>query len=241
MGDEFDDILGDIDDVMASNQEESEKEPETKPQYGGGNRGGAKKKRFDPFKDSVEPIEVNRESLKRFDRTFTIAGEFPEDIATLLDRIAEKLYAKGFTFRYSGDTRSKSATSVYQITKERCEIYLPWKKYNQSVEATVAYPKDKAYQIAANYHGKINDMSGTVKGFIAREAHMVLGEKLDTPLSILICYSEDGAEVSKGMDFKKNSKTAFFIKMCEDLDIPVFNLRNGDAKDRLIDYIKTLD
>lgn len=232
MGDEFDDILNalGINDTAVST-----------PTNGDGDKDN-KKQQFDVFKDDIEPLSADVFSFKRDVKTFYFLSthDISEDIHNMATTLSSKLIELGYVFRYSGDTRSKTESAIFTIAKNKSEVYLPWKKFNLNVKPTVARPKDYAYKHAAIYHKKINDMSPTVKNFLARSIHIMLGEDLLTPLTFLICYSEDGAELSKDIDYKNNVTTGFFIKVCEDLDIPVFNLKNVDAKKRLVEYLKII-
>lgn len=234
MSNEFDDLLDGIDGQVETPHEEKQNHP-----TGGYSRN---KKKFDPFKDEITPKEVDVDSLMRFNRMFTVVthGDVPDDTMNIIEAFCRKLIEKGFTYRYDGDARSKASLLAYTASKQRSEIFLPWKKFNTDVDATLAYPKEDAYRIGAFYHTKLNDLAGPVKGFIARNVHVLLGGELNTPLSLLICYTEDGSEVTKGMDYKKAGNASFFIRVCEDLDIPVFNMKQPDAKERLIEYIKSL-
>ncbi len=219
-------------------------------------------KKFDIFEDTVEPLEVNTDTLKKFSRMYAGSSpvKIPNERLEILDRIIEKASTSGFTYRSTADERSKLDIEITERV-QRKEYYLPWKTFGGGVEnATLNKPTEKAHKISCwfdvnkresinNAKGKniarediisdYNSLSPAIKGFSARNIHVVLGEDCETALNFMLVYTEDGAEQPMDIKWDKSQKTGYFIEVCYKLNIPVFNLFKDDCETRLIEYIET--
>ena len=69
----------------------------------------------------------------------------------------------------------------------------------------------------------------------------MIGKECDKPIDFLICYSEDGADSIKTTNFKTTGPLSFAISVCEQLGIPVFNMKNETALKKLMEYVKTIN
>ena len=194
------------------------------------------------WEDEITPKTVNKDSLLRFNRMFSVMshGEVPGEVIILIEQISKLLISKGFTFRYDGNKQDKLATQAYNASKQRCEIYLPWKGFNKDVTAKLNRPTELAYHYASGLHNAFNKIPPTVRAIVARNTHVILGDECNTPINLFITWTPDGAEVNKDVDYKVTGNASFFISACDALDIPVFNLKNATAKDRIVEFINTL-
>jgi hypothetical protein len=263
----MDDFTIDIDSAMKVMDEETPKEQpkeqsnpyESKPEQGTANvvnkttteprqynnngnkqfngKGGG----FDPWKDPITPREINKNTLKRFDRTFTVAsakGNVPDEVLNKLNPFLETLTDYGFTFRSSVDTRD-NLTMYVDGKFQRKEIYLPFKKFNQSVTAKLTRPSKFAYELTAKFHKAFDKLSHPVKGFLARNTHLILGGDCDTPINFIIIYTECGIETAKGIKFETAGNASYFITVADDLNIPIFNLKNENFNERFESFLNT--
>lgn len=94
------------------------------------------------------------------------------------------------------------------------EIYLPWKGFNNSTSSLYS-PMQAAFDLAATIHPVWNKLTIGAKKLHARNCHQVLGLNLDTPSSLLICWTKDGKEVGG---------TATAIKLAKQYNVRVINL-----------------
>jgi hypothetical protein len=84
----------------------------------------------------------------------------------------------------------------------------------------------EAEALSAQYHPAWDRCSPYAKKLHGRNAMIVLGESLDDPVELVICWTKDG---------KPKGGTAQAIRIAEAHDIPVFNL--GDEKN--LRHVKT--
>jgi len=207
-----------------------------KPQFQSGNK-------YNIYEDpNVEPIAPNSKDFTNLTFNFAVVtnGEVPEDIAEDIVKIGEVLYSKGFKFRFNGDSRSSTGISLVAKNPGKVDVFLPFKKFNTDLNATITKPSPTAYGHAAYYHKGFKKLPNFVRAMISIDTHLVLGAESKAPIKFLICYSDDGAETKKDIDYKKTGFASFLIGMCCDLDIPVFNLGKSGSKERLSSYVKTL-
>lgn len=202
--------------------------------------GDSKKKNL--WEDEISPVEIDKDGLQRFNRTFTVVthDEVPGEVIILIEQLAKLLNSKGFTYRYDGNKQDKGAGIAYEAAKSRSEIYLPWKGFNKDVTGKLNKPSEKAYGYAAGIHKGFNKIPAPVKAIVARNVHTVLGENCDTPINLLITYTSDGAEVNADVKYKTTGPIGFFINASEAVNTPVFNLKNSTAKERIVEFLNTM-
>jgi len=222
-----------LEDTSAASPEQAKAEPVTEPVKGG---------KVDLWQAHIAPVAVDKETLLRFNRMFTVVthGEVPGEISLLIEQISKLLLTKGFTFRYDGNNKDTASTKAYQTCKSRCEIYLPWKGFNKDVTAKLNKPSEKAYGYASGFHGGFNKIPSSVRAIVAHNVHVLLGDECNTPVNLFITYTTDGAEVKADVKYETTGPVSFFITACDALDIPVFNLKNPTAKERIVEFLNTL-
>lgn len=194
------------------------------------------------WEDHIDPKTIVKDDLLRFNRMFTVMshGDVPGEAVILIEQISKLLISKGFTFRYDGNNQDKLSTQAYIASKQRCEIFLPWKGFNKEVTGKLNRPSATAYGFASSLHRAFNKIPPTVRAIVARNVHVILGDECNTPVNLFITWTSDGAEVSKDVKFETTGNASFFINACDTLDIPVFNLKNNTAKDRIVEFINAL-
>ena len=67
-----------------------------------------------------------------------------------------------------------------------------------------------------------------------------MGKNCDSPCQFVICWSEDGCENARNKT-KATGFVAHLIAVANELRIPVFNLANADAENRLFRYLEIDD
>lgn len=160
----------------------------------------------------------------------------PPDILTIMQSIAKDLSEKGYTQRNDG---SDVPGDTLEIDAMRVEYYLPWKKFNKKKSRlTELHPN--SFEIAKKYHPAFDKMTDTIKALIARNSHLILGENLKDPALFLFVWTPDGAETAKACSIKTGIANQA-IKIADNMGIPVFNLKNTGAYDKLTKFISTLE
>ena len=202
------------------------------------NKGG----KINLWEDHIAPLPIDKEGMLRFNRMFAVQshGDVPGEVVLLIEQLTKLLISKGFTLRYDGNKQDKAATQAYTAGKSRCETYLPWKGFNKDLTAKLNKPSEKAYGYASTFHKAFNKIPPTVRAIVARNVHVMLGDESNTPLNLFITYTPDGAETKADVKYETTGNMAFYIYACEDLGIPVFNLKNDTAKERIVEFLNTL-
>lgn len=115
------------------------------------------------------------------------------------------------------------------------EIYLPWKGFENHT-SDFHPPTRAAYEVASKYHPNWDTLKDTVKPLMARNSHQVLGWSIGSSpaVDIVICYTDDGSE---GKTTTNTGGTGQAIRIAHDLNIPIINLKNPDAIERLSPYL----
>ncbi len=235
---DIDDALKTLDEPIA--KEAPKVETSSTPTSGGDKNYGNKEKQWDPWEDEIIPRELDKTNLKRFSRTFAVSGTADvtdEAIGSFRD-VLETINNLGFTMRSPGDERDRF-NKIITENFSRKEYILPWKKFNTNVEATVVKPTKFSYELSATFHKAFKKLSNAVRGFIARDTHIFLGKDCDTPINFLIIYTSCGIENNDKIDFKTTGNASYFINLASELNVPIFNFKNKDAKDRLVTYLET--
>ena len=157
----------------------------------------------------------------------------PPHILNIMHECGAWFAAEGYILSTGG------ATGADEAFKSGCdkeggylELYLPWKGYNKIQKATLSEPSVQAIDIAAQYHPAWHNCSIGVRKLHGRNAHILLGCDLNTPVDFVICWTKDGIPTGG---------TAMGIAIAEDNGIPVFNLGSDAGLRSLQDYLSDHD
>jgi len=145
----------------------------------------------------------------------------PLEVQAIMGRIAKYLKACGYVLRSGGASGADKAFEVH--AGELKEVYLPWEGFNSS-SSPYHSPSDEAYVLAEKYHPAWHRLKPSVKALMARNMHQVLGLSLDSPSRFAVCYTQDGYD---------SGGTGQALRLCRDLNIPVFNLFFPENKQKL--------
>lgn len=159
----------------------------------------------------------------------------PPDILVFMEKIAKRLSKLGFILRSGG---ADGADSAFEKTAILKEIYLPWENFRGN-KSIYTEPKYQAYSIAKEIHPAWNRLNSTAQKLMARNSHQILGIDLKTPCHFVVCWTPDGCETKETRAIKTGG-TGQAIELANINNIPVFNLKNDDAMDRLADCVKRI-
>ena len=150
----------------------------------------------------------------------------PIDILQIMTRTAEYLYNQGYILRSGG---ADGADKAFELgAKEKKEIFLPWKNFNNSDSLLFDTPKE-AFEIAAQIHPAWQYLKEYVKKVHARNTLQVLGKNLDEPSDFIICWTKNGSMIGG---------TAQALRIAKAYDIPIFNLAIEKDKERILKKIE---
>lgn len=139
--------------------------------------------------------------------------ETPRPILDLMTLCSIKLDSLGYVLR-SG--HAVGADSAFEYGSNHKEIFV-------ANDAT-----SNAIEMASNYHNNWENCSVYVKKLHGRNSMIILGEKLDTPVQFVLCWTKDGRD---------SGGTGLAIRLARHLNIPVFNLYNYEDKLRIYKFL----
>lgn len=142
----------------------------------------------------------------------------PDRICQRMTAIAVRLRVRGYVLRSGGAIGADQAFAAG--AGEAKQIFI-------ASDAT-----DQAMAIAARFHPAWDRCSPIAKQLHGRNAFQVLGKTLDDPSRFVVCWTADG---------KASGGTGTAIRIAEAHGIPVFNLHDPDALDRLAVLIAQSD
>lgn len=132
------------------------------------------------------------------------ARETPQDIRQLMTVISLDLFTKGLVLR-SGGAKGADAAFAKGCPASHKIIY-------RAKDAT-----EEAMNHASKYHPNWKRCTDLTRRLMARNSMIILGSKLDTPISFCICWTING---------KETGGTGQALRICKDMSIPVYNLGN---------------
>lgn len=157
----------------------------------------------------------------------------PAHVLAEMRRIGGILAKAGLTLR------SGAADGADMAFEEGCvkfngdtEIWLPWKGFNGHAD-TGCYPTDAHFELASKTHPAWANLTRGPRALHARNMGQVLGRDLATPCLFILCWTPDGCE-SEATRKRDTGGTGGAITLASRNGIPVFNLANADALDRLM-------
>jgi hypothetical protein len=233
--------LDDLDSILGKEDTpKPEVKVENKPNYGNNSGNYSKKeKKFNYWEEGdIEPKNIDKSSLKTGGTYFTVSctNDIPDGDFNFIKTVTKTLTEAGYIFRSNGNSKNDVEAALTTIADN--EIFLPWKKFNTDVEATLFKPKDDAFHYAANYHTKYKDLPGSVRSILGSVIHTIIGQDLKRSVKFMIIWTPDGEEEVEKMDYKKCMNVIFPTRVASDLDIPIFNIKNDESKKKLLEYLK---
>lgn len=166
--------------------------------------------------------------------------ETPEYILSTMERLGAKLATNGWVLRSGG---APGADWAFQrgcdAVGGRKQIFVPWPGFqdmNHDPDNGLIIVQDykaiqKAEEIVSTIHPAWDRLKRGAKTLHTRNAFQVLGEKLDTPSKMLVCYSKaSGNSVSGG------TRTAWELAKRE--GVPLVNLFVPEDLERVTNYLE---
>lgn len=200
---------------------------------------GNNEKKFYIGDDNPDPTEFDFNSMEFDSKDYVVAsfGKVPYKLLEDIGAMFKALNEKGYVLRSYGDTRDKLLSEA-EINSKTIKFYLPFKKYNPSVTAEVTTPTKLAYDYSSQYAYKYENLPMPVKSFLAASVHILTGKECNRKASFIILYTDCGKETDFKIDYKVTGPTiSNLLKYATLLNIPIFNLKNEDALERIKNHI----
>lgn len=161
----------------------------------------------------------------------------PREILDLMSEIGTYLSSLGYVLRSGKAIGSDTAfEKSFTETESRADIWLPWPGYNKH-QGVGYYPNEQHFEIAKTLHPIWDKLPRYVKFLHARNVGQILGSDCNSPVRFVVCWTPDGCESDKTRT-SKTGGTGTAISLASRNNIPIFNLFNTDAVDRLFGYLR---
>lgn len=154
--------------------------------------------------------------------------DMPAEIVSRFQEAAMMLENHGYTVRVGG---MAGIDEAIEKTVKKIEVHLPWRGFGEK-ESKFYFNTDRAFAVAKQFHPAYDTLKKSIQAFLAKNARLVMGDKMISPALFMLCWTEDGCESLRA----RNSRTGFTghpIAIASALGIPIFNLANPDALQRL--------
>lgn len=204
-----------------------------------GNQGGYEKKPWNKDGFQKKPFQQRQEVLDPtiyIPYAITAGKETPPDVIEKLCRMARDFSVKGLTVRIGADGPVENAIDDAVVIKK--ELILPWKDFNNK-NSKFTFTNERAMVIAKQFHPTFDNMKKGIQLILAKNARLILGNKMDSPARFFLTWTEDGIDNIK----HKTAKTGFTghpIAIASAAGVPIFNLGNPEAERKLNEYLDTI-
>lgn len=154
----------------------------------------------------------------------------PEHILKLMSKIGKYLALKGYALRSGG---ANGADTAFEIGcdegKGIKEIFIPWERFNDRINAIVPNITPEIYKEVAEIHSAWDKCSYGARKLHCRNYFQVNGIGGEPMSSFVICWTPSGKEVGG---------TAMAIRLAKKRGIPVINLANQTALKEFVQLLK---
>lgn len=215
---------------------------ERKP-YTGGNDKPKQENYWD--KEDIAPVKIDASKFSKSEKTYSVCvyvgnEKLPSDVKEKIIEISKVLLTKGYKFRHYGSADDELQNAIIDIEIGSKETYIPWKKFNPNITKPIlSLGTGTAYGIGLDNHKVFMKLPAPVRAVLANNVHVMLGKDCNDPLDLLISYTKCGSEhLTKKMDYKLTGSLTFFLSVCGESNIPVFNIKNEDCIKRISDFLK---
>lgn len=157
-------------------------------------------------------------------RTYAVSGSrnLPNAVKSKFKRIASFLERKGITVRTNS---SEGVGGIVEDSLSDRENHSQWMRSGSVANNYWASTTERAKTIAKQL---MPNLEGAELDKVAASVYQVLGTDLDTPVDFVIAYSPKD----------QPNRDAEVIQLAEKLNIPVFNLADGNADEVFNNYSK---
>jgi len=159
--------------------------------------------------------------------------ETPAEILEVMETIAFNLAQAGWLLRSGhADGADLAFERAAMEGQGATEIYVPWRRFNSEYDygANLIVPdfNKRLMDLAEAHHPAWDRCSVAAQKLHARNCCQVLGEHLDKPADMVICWTPKGSG---------SGGTGQAIRIAHHFNVPVFDLGNGDNWKRLEHFV----
>lgn len=162
----------------------------------------------------------------------------PREALYTVRNLSHALAAKNYKVRTGGaDGCDINFELAYLAAGGKVELWLPWPNFKHR-EGVGHFPGALHEEIARTIHPIYDKLPPYMRYLHARNVGQILGEACNTPVQFVACWTPDGCE-SEATRTRNTGGTGTAIALADRNNIPVFNLKNENALDRLSSFLDT--
>lgn len=157
--------------------------------------------------------------------------ETPPDVLEIMTQIAQELKAPTFILR-SGHAFGADQAFQKGAGPGHYQSFLPWNGYNGGEDGYGPFflgATPESEEIASRFHPAWDKCSQGARKLHARNVMIMTGLDFNTPVEFVVCWTKDG-QASGG--------TGQALRIAEHLAIPIFNLQQQGALERLVAHVR---
>lgn len=159
----------------------------------------------------------------------------PEVIAKIKDLVGF-LSQNGFTIREGCEGPVELAAD--EAATQKRERILAWRDFAEK-ESKLTWNSERANFVAKMFHPTYDSMKKGIQHILGKNARVVLGDKMNSPARFLLIWTEDGIEHSRNRT-SRTGLAGHTIAIATAAGVPIYNLGNPTAEQRLREYVGSL-
>lgn len=160
----------------------------------------------------------------------------PPHICTVMTSLAVFLSWRGWVLRSGG---ADGADTAFEEGGNDKEIYLPWPHFNNN-PSRICRVTEEAITESLKFHPTPHKLSNAVRKIMGRNLYQVVGLDFKSPSKFVVCWTpfptEDALDPKLGI-----GGTGQAIRIANHYCIPIYNLREADAIDKLKEDLPCLE
>lgn len=167
-----------------------------------------------------------------FYRPFAVTSnrDVPDSIKNRAIELTRTLVNKGHTARVG--VLDGLEAMVNSAVTQNTECHIPFRGFAQS-ESKFNFSTPECLAIARHFATGFDQLKPAIQSFMGKNVRLILGNKNQSLIQFLVCYTEDGAESTKEVT-SRTGICGHAIKVADYYNIPVFNLKHPDCESRIM-------
>lgn len=161
----------------------------------------------------------------------------PHTFAPKMRSIARVLESRGWMLHSGGADRADTWFEQGVRDPANARIFLPWAGFNGHA-SPLHDVCERAHEIARKYHPKYHRLSADGRLLMGRNSYQVLGPDLASPVTCVVCWTVDGSTTGAT---RSSGGTGQALRIAAAYGVPVFNLHDSTALDRLDEFVREVE
>jgi hypothetical protein len=166
--------------------------------------------------------------------------ETPHDVLSLMEAIAARLAGEGWVLRTGLSPGADQAFYRGAMSVAGgVELYLPWPGFQCGARLDaegagvreLSRPSAAACELAQRFHPDWDALAPPARRLLARDAHEVIGAGLESPATLVVCWTADGSLDGKDLYVDGTGQA---LRIAHHHGIRVLNLARADHARELV-------